>query len=237
MERRETKFGDKFLITLVGVHDKLWVQQKDLSTAVAECFKTGIPLPKKAKSLVNRGFVEKQKKYVTQLLIKVLSSGSSTSPSLKKSQTLDTLKVARRHARWIITVQSYVVGINKILSCVTAKRATALKQLIVDLNPPLFCLSSLVITRFLDGSYQIWNAKDTILQNVENKLGFLRCTVCEKDFKWSSQERAIKHILSTDHHKCCKLKNDAADRARSVQVLQEASSSALGQSIKRFFVE
>ena len=113
---------------------------------------------KKAKTLVNRGFVEKQKKYVTQLLIKDLRSGSSTSPSLKKSQTLDPLKVARRHARWIITVQSYVVGINKILSCVTAKRATALKQLIVDLNPPLFCLSSLVITRFLDGSYQIWNA-------------------------------------------------------------------------------
>ena len=104
MERRETKFGDKFLITLVGVDDKLWVQQKDLSTAVAECFKTGIPLPKKAKSLVNRGFVEKQKKYVTQLLIKDLRSGSSTSLSLKKSQTLDPLKVARRHARWITTV-------------------------------------------------------------------------------------------------------------------------------------
>ena len=50
LERRETKFGDKFLIALVGVDDKLWVQQKDLSTAVAECFKTGIPLPKKSKS-------------------------------------------------------------------------------------------------------------------------------------------------------------------------------------------
>ena len=75
------------------------------------------------------------------------------------------------------------------------------------------------------------------MQNVENKLVFLRYTVCKKNFKWSSQERVIKHILSTDHHKCYKLKNDAADRDRRVQVLQEASSSALGQSIKRFFVE
>ena len=92
-------------LTLVGVDDKLWVQEKDLSTAVVECFKTDIPLPKKSKNVRNRGFVEKQKKYVTQLLIKDLRSGSSTHPpSLKKSQTLDPLKVARRHTRWIITV-------------------------------------------------------------------------------------------------------------------------------------
>ena len=90
----------------------------------------------------------------------------------------------------------------------------------------MYCLPQLVVEAFLDGTLQIWNAQDPVFQHTEK--GFLRCTVCEKDFKWPSQERAIKHILSTDHHKCCKFKNDAVARARSVEVMQAAATSALG---------
>ena len=175
MERRETKFGDKFLTKLFGVDDAVWVQQKDLSAGVAECFKTQNPLPKKAKSHVNRGFVEKTKRHGTQLLE---SGDSSASPSPKKKH--DPIKLARKHAGWIVTVQSYVSSMNSVLSCVPAKRTAALKQLVAKLNPPLFVMPSLIVQSFLDGTYQIWNAKDPILHSVK---GLMRCTVCEKNFK------------------------------------------------------
>ena len=63
------------------------------------------------------------------------------------------------------------MSLESIQFCVTAKRVTELNQLITDLNPPMFRLSSLVITRFLDGSYQMWidgfmQSKDSIFQNV-----------------------------------------------------------------------
>ena len=203
--------------------------RKDLSAGVAASFKTDNPVPTKAKSYINRGFVEKQKEYAAWLATQTLDTDGAR-PSPKKPQPLlDPIKVTRVQARWIFTVQTYVVGINKILRCSPKKRAAALKQFIADMNPPMFCLPNLVVASFLDGTYQIWNVKDPVLKSCETKLGFLRCTVCEKDFKWSSQERAIKHILTTEHYKSCKFKTDAEAQARSIEVMKEASTSALGK--------
>ena len=75
------------------------------------------------------------------------------------------------------------MSLESIQFCVTAKRVTELNQLITDLNPPMFRLSSLVITRFLDGSYQMWidglmqNKDYSIFENV-GKTGLFELNRC-----------------------------------------------------------
>ena len=63
-KHRETKYGDKFCIKLVGVDGEVWVQAQHLSAGVGVNFLNKKALPKNVKVLINRGFVVKQQKYL-----------------------------------------------------------------------------------------------------------------------------------------------------------------------------
>ena len=67
IETRETKFGKKFLIKLIGVENRIWVQMKDLSAGVATNFEQRTPLPKNSRALINRGFAVQQAKEVFEV--------------------------------------------------------------------------------------------------------------------------------------------------------------------------
>lgn len=233
-----SKFYSLFIVLLFNFHifnfhtlvRRTRLQGRDLSPGVAASYLSGNTIPQKARARINRGFVEKQKAYLQWLAsnMDTTTSGTPTttasSPPLEKAP--DPIKLARRHARWIVTVQEYVKGVNTVLQRAAAKRAAALKQLVDKLNPPLYCRSNLLIDRFLDGTFVIHNEKDTVF---ETKSGSLFCRICEKDFQWPAQERAIKHVLSPDHHRNCKDKMDAQTNARSRQLLEAASTTAIGQ--------
>ena len=65
LQRRNSVFGNTFLIKLIGVTKQLWVQESDLSCGVAASFKAGKPLPTTAKALVNRKYADEQKQYLS----------------------------------------------------------------------------------------------------------------------------------------------------------------------------
>jgi len=174
--------------------------------------------------------VTKQKKFLQWLKQQTITDTDSASPSPKK-KTLDPIKVAKKHSKWIVTAQAYTLAVNQVLKKEAGKRASAVKQLIVDLKPPKFCLPNLAVDNFLDGTFTTWNvASGNVIKSCDGseKLGFLECCICEKQYKWPSQERVIKHILSNEHHQCCKRKKQAKSTAQSKQMMIEASKSVLG---------
>ena len=180
-KHRETKYGDKFCIKLVGVDGEVWVQAQHLSAGVGANFLNKKALPKNDKFLINRGFVVKQQKYL-RLQNDQADTGTSSVSPLSKKQEVDPLKTARKHSRWIVVTQFYVRAINKVLRCVPAKRTAAVTELLDTLKPPKFCLPSLAVEKFLDGSLQIWDSKENVLKPSADKTGGLYCSVCEKNF-------------------------------------------------------
>ena len=124
----------------------------------------------------------KQKKYL-EWLTKQDTDSPNPSPNKYQLRNADPIKVARKHAKWVVTAQMYIVAVNQVLKQAAAKRATAVKKLIADLKPPQFCLGNLATDNFLDGTLTTWNAKGNVIKSSEEKLGFLECTVCEKHYK------------------------------------------------------
>ena len=169
IETRETKFGKKNLIKLIGVENRIWVQMKDLSAGVATNFEQRTPLPKNSRALINRGFAVQQKKYLKCLAKQ--SDTNNASPAPKKNQ-LDPIKLARKQAAWIATAQAYILAVNQVLRVAAGKRASAVQKLIENLKPPQFCLRSLATDNFLDGTLTSWNSKGNVIES-GRKLGFL----------------------------------------------------------------
>ena len=96
------------------------------------------------------------------------------------------------------------------------------------LKPPRTVRSNLITDRFLE-CFVKWNVgKNAVLKMTEGRVGYLTCTVCEKEYKWPSCERACKHVTSLGHHVQCKLKLGAHRTAGSQQNLHEACTNATG---------
>ena len=77
---------------------------------------------------------------------------------------------------------------------------------------------------------------DTCVALDWKQTGFMKCTVCETDYRFTSQERVIKHIVSSRHHQSCKAKSQARGTTKSQQLLQDVTASALGKHIAKFLM-
>ena len=68
MSTKTSKFGaQKYQIKLVDVAKLIWVFTKNLSTGVVESHNNGKTIPKNAKARVDRGYVDKQKTFFSQV--------------------------------------------------------------------------------------------------------------------------------------------------------------------------
>ena len=124
--------------------------------------------------------------------------------------------------------QIYVEEINKVLREKPQVRPAAAIKLIETLKPPKAIIPFITTDRFLDG-YTIWdNPNNSVFRVTPDAVGYLTCTVCEKKFKWKTCERALRHILNLDHHKCCKAKSNVFNNANSQRIMSDAISTASG---------
>ena len=115
-------------------------------------------------------------------------------------------------------VQMWLRAVNEVLLTARRKRPAAIHAMVEKLKPPKFV--KINHNSFLNGDLVIWDDKENVLEPVPGKVS-LRCTVCEEAYKWSGVERVIKHMLSKNHHKCCKQKLKAKETARAKTLLNE----------------
>ena len=117
----------------------------------------------------------------------------------------------------------------QVLQTPLAKRSEAVAELIQEMDPNNQILQVLSTSRFLNNELVPWVHPEPVLRHVskKGKHGHLRCSVCEKDYGWSSRERCVLHILSKTHHANCKKKLAAKDTAASQNLLEEASAKAV----------
>lgn len=66
VKRQSSVLAKKYHVKLVGVEQLIWVLAKDLSAGCVSSADAGRSLPKHAKACVNRGYVEKQKTFLSQ---------------------------------------------------------------------------------------------------------------------------------------------------------------------------
>jgi len=217
VERSNSFLGDRFLVKISGTDKQVWVQERDLSDGVISDFKSDKTLSKTAQARVNRVHADKQREYFEKH-----SATEDVSP------TLDPVKWSKRAAKWIVMAQLYVEEINKVMRLKAQLRPAAIQKLHQNLKPAQGLRANLTTDRFLEG-FVIWNnSKQSVIQTTEGQVGYLTCTVCEKDYKWPSCERACKHVTSLGHHRQGKIKLDANRTAGSRQNLHEACATATG---------
>ena len=202
--------GKSFKVELSGTGEQIWVRQCDLSWD----YDKEAVVPKNAKARVNRAYYENQQKHFES------TAEQEESPN-------DPVKCGKRAARWAVVAQVYHEEINKVLKLKPQLRPAAVQKLIHTLKPAKTVLKYLTTDRFLDG-FTIWQDKNSVLRATEGKLGYMTCTICEKDFKWTACERAIRHVLSVQHHKCCRKKQNTNVHANSQRVMSEAVETATG---------
>lgn len=229
MGHKQTLFGKKYQIKLVGADSAIWVQQKDLSTGTVELYESGNALPKNAKAYVNRGHVVAQRELLANQsqpspdAAVAKSSKSSSSPA-----HFDPIRAHKRMLGWCLTAQVYVVAINKILAADVTKRNLARKEILDPMEPPKSLQCNLELMHFLSGRLVKWQNKRNVLTPTVGKKNHITCTVCEKDFNFLRVERAITHVTSTAHHVKCKAKNGTVATENCRAIMQFHSESAKG---------
>ena len=119
--------------------------------------------------------------------------------------------------------------IIQVLQIPLVKRKEAVAELIQDMDPSQNVQKVLHTQRFVNNELVAWAKREPVLQNTSGKAkrGQLRCTVCEKDFPFSSRERCLLHVLSKNHQNNCKQKLRVKDTAASRNLLESASASAV----------
>ena len=97
--------GKKYFVHLVDGTKPLWVLAKDLSSGVSVFYDEKQSTPKKAKALVDRGYVQSP--------AAKRSLFGANQPAAKKS-TQDPLKLLKRNTRWIVDADHWVSQLNKV---------------------------------------------------------------------------------------------------------------------------
>lgn len=225
--------GKKYLVHLVNGTKPVWVQSKDLSSGVCACYDETKTIPKKAKAKVDRGYV---------------ASAKSGHKLFESKSPQDPVKFAKRNSRWIIGVEKWISCTNKVCGCTQClcwlflqthimclkqvlqtplpKRKEALNQLIESMNPTQLILKLLQTERFLNNNLVAWESSEPVMQHVPS-TGLIRCTVCCKDYSFTSQERCLIHLFSQKHHNHCKKKLQATVTTSSQNLMKESSANVV----------
>ena len=83
MSCKTTKFGaKKYQIKLVGIEKSIWVTGNHLSSGVVAGYDEGSTLPKNAKAQVDRAYVDKQKKSITQVPFVMINEDACVNPKM-----------------------------------------------------------------------------------------------------------------------------------------------------------
>ena len=221
VEKKTSFLGDRWLVEIGGTEKKVWVQTRDLSDGVVEAFTSRAKLPKNAQARVNRAYHIKQREYFA----KQNPPENNVTPT-----SMDPVKWAKRAAKWIATAELYVQGINRVLRLKPQLKPAAIKTMIEELQPCKHVLANLTTVRFLE-HFAVHNSNKKVLQTIEGQPGFLRCNICERDFKWAGCGRVCAHVTGLQHHRLCRQKTVTKNSAGSRQNLQEACATAIGLCI------
>ena len=207
------------MVQLSGTGKKVWVQPRDLSNGVIAAFNSNTPLGKNAQARVNRAYYEKQQEHFAKNKESAVAETSSPSG-------LNPVKWGKRAAKWIGIAQLYVQAINKIMQLKATSRPAAREEMFKELQPCKQLRVLLTTERFLEG-FVVCKAKNPVIQTCD-KVGFLRCTICKKNYKWAACERVCKHVVSLTHHRQLKKAQAAKLNGPSRQILHEACETAAG---------
>ena len=189
---KTSKFGaKKYHVKLVGVEQLIWVLSKDLSPDCATSADAGRSLPKNAKAYVNRGYVEKQRAFLSQ----------NTHESNAKAQD-DPVKAEARCAKWCVRVDHFVKGINAVLRAPVNRRKQALADMVHKCELPNSVVEKIPLSRFLDGELVAMTG-GKIMIPTEGKPGYMTCSACESTYHFVKGERVLRHVISAGHQKKC----------------------------------
>lgn len=212
----------QFRLKIVGVQKPVWVVASNLSAGVSSNFKAGLDLPSNAKAKVDRVVAEEQKTFLQ-------ASPASKAKKSRQFKELDPLRSASLCGKWIATAQTYIHAINQILTAKPNERKTVREKLLRALPyKSNYVTNNLSVDHFFSGRLVQWKNEQPVFHSVKDKPGFLRCTVCEKDFKFPALSRVLYHVTSICHHKNCKEQIQKNSSAPSAAVLQEQINTTLG---------
>ena len=121
--------------------------------------------------------------------------------------------------------QRYAVGINKVLLSDVSDRKGAFEEMLATLQPPKNVLTTMSVSKFLDGTFAVDRSKSTVFILTKNKPGTLTCTICGTEHKFQKQSRALRHLTCKAHHDVLKKKADAAARQRSQEMMNEQTAT------------
>lgn len=124
----------------------------------------------------------------------------------------DPVKASLRCAKWAVRADHLVNSISKVLRKPVSERKAVLKKMLIDTEFPQTVKDQLKMSRFLTGRLVVWPHKQRMMIPTKDKPGFLTCTVCESDYKFSKAERMLLHLVSKEHYKKCHQKLYATEQ-------------------------
>ena len=87
-------------------------------------------------------------------------------------------------------------------------------------------LKLLQTERFLNNDLAAWESSEPVLQHVPG-TGLIRCTICCKNFSFTSKERCLIHVFSQKHHDHCKKKLQTTVTTSSQNLMKESSANVV----------